>query len=388
MTLLNKLKKLDWTIVFILALFAVIGTMMIYSATLNSSKYHSLPKKNVLFFIMGLVLMLGTSLINYRHLFKWSWWIYGIGIALLIGVYPLGKVQGGAHGWYDLKVIQLQPAELMKFILIISICAFLIKRQGEKLEFLRDVVPIGLIGGLPFVIIAIYPDLGNAVILAVLMLGLYWIGNIKLSHLLIGVSVLALLLGGFFYAFKYHHDASAKVVSDLGFQHFVKRIDTFINPDDESRSKTENYQSKNSLKAIGSGGITGDGFTEGRMVQSGSIPVVYTDTIFVVVAEEFGFVGSAALLMLYFLLLYRMIMVAMESKDRGGGYLIIGIVTLFAFQIFQNIGMLLGLMPITGITLPFISYGGSSLLVNLLGMGLVLSVRIHHDQPIDSEEAL
>lgn len=388
MTLLNKFKRLDWTIVFILALFAVIGTMMIYSATLNSTLLHSYPMKNVLFFAMGLVLMLTASLINYRYLFKWAWWIYGLGIALLIGVFPFSKVLGGAQGWYDLKVIQLQPAELMKFILIITISALLIKRQGEKLEFLRDVVPIGLIGALPFAIIAIYPDLGNAVILVVVMLGLFWIGNIKLSHLLIGASVIALLLGGFFYAFKYQHDASAKIVSDLGFPHFVDRIDTFMDPDDASKSKTKNYQAINSKKAIGSGGITGDGFTEGRMVQSGSIPVTYTDTIFVVVAEEFGFAGSAALMMLYFLLLYRMIMVAMESKDRGGGYLIIGIVTLFAFQIFQNIGMLLGLMPITGITLPFVSYGGSSLLVNLLAMGLVLSVRIHHDQPIDSEEAL
>jgi len=385
MTLLNKLKRLDWTILFILLLFAIIGTLMIHSATMDSDKWKGshLPEKNVMFFVVGLMAMLGLSLVNYRYLFKWAWVIYGVGIALLIGVYPLGTFQGGAHGWYDLKVFQLQPAELMKFILIITICAYLIKRQGEKLEFVRDVLPIGLIGALPFVIIALYPDLGNAVILLVIMLGLYWIGNIKLSHVLIGGTIIAVFLGGFFFSFKYYHEQVAEVLTAVGGPHWVNRIDTFLNPDDKSKEAKQSYQAINSKKAIGSGGLTGDGYTHGKMVHSNIIPVAYTDTIFVVVAEEFGFTGSAALLMLYFVLLYRMIMIAMDSQDRGGGFLIIGIVTLYAFQIFQNIGMLLGLMPITGITLPFVSYGGSSLIMNLFAMGIVLSVRIHSDRPIE-----
>ncbi|WP_058302209.1 FtsW/RodA/SpoVE family cell cycle protein [Gorillibacterium timonense] len=385
MTLLNKLKRIDWTILFILSLFLILGTMIIFSATMDSPKFQNgnFPKKNVVFFSLGLVVMIAVSLFNYRYLLKFAWPLYGLTILLLVGIYPFGTPHNNALGWYDLKVVEFQPAELAKVVVIITIAAFLVKRRGAQLGFFRDVVPIGLVGGIPFVIIVSFPDLGNAVILLVIMIGLYWVGNIKLSHVLIGVTALSVFAGGFLYLFTNYHDQVAKVMTDMNGAHWVKRIDTFLNPDDTAKDQDQSYQFKNSKKAIGSGGLTGDGYTKGKMVHGNSIPFAYTDTVFVVVAEEFGFVGSSVLLMLYFVLLYRMIMVAMECKDLGGKYLIIGIVSFFVFQIFQHVGMLMGLMPLTGITLPFISYGGTSLLIYLISIGLVLSVRIHQDQPLE-----
>lgn len=390
MTLLNKLKRLDWTILFILLLFMIAGTLIIHSATVDSPLLQNkkLPEKNVMFFGLGFIMMIGASLINYRYLMKYSWFLYGFTILLLIGIYPFGTPLNNALGWYDLKVATFQPAELAKVVVIVTIAAFLVKRQGASLTFLRDVVPMALIGGIPFAIIMSYPDLGNAVILLVVMLGLYWVGNIKLKHVLIGVTSITLVVGGFFYLFKNYHEPVAKVMTSMNGGHWVKRIDTFLNPDDQDKSQGQNYQFLNSKRAIGSGGLTGDGYLKGKMVHGNSIPYAYTDTVFAVVAEEFGFLGSAVLLMAYFVLLYRMIMIALETRELGGKYLIIGIVSFFVFQIFQHVGMLMGLMPLTGITLPFISYGGTSLLIYLISIGLVLNVRIHQDVTLDEEDSM
>ncbi|MCL6456483.1 MAG: FtsW/RodA/SpoVE family cell cycle protein [Gorillibacterium sp.] len=388
MTLVIKLKKLDWTILFLLFLLMIVSYFIITSATLNNADLHSNAKKQVLFFIAGFFLMSCVALFDYRYIIKWAWVGYLLGILLLIGLYilpdPISVIKNGARGWYSLGSMQFQPAELMKFLLIIAISAYLVKRNGEKLGFFRDVVPIGVIGGIPFVIIALLPDLGNAVILLVVMLGLYWIGNIKFSHVLIGATAIGIIVGGFLMLFVQFHDPVSKLMTDVGGGHWVGRIETFLQPENETNAQGDGYMAKQAKQAIATGSLFGEGYKEGPNVQGGNVPFIYSDAIFVVVAEEFGFIGSSVLLMLYFFLIYRMIVIAMECADRGGGFLIIGIVSLYVFQIFQSIGMFIGLMPITGITLPFISYGGTSLLINLLAMGLVLSIKIHGDKPLEA----
>ncbi len=157
--------------------------------------------------------------------------------------------------------------------------------------------------------------------------------------------------------------------------HWVERLDPWLVP--EKATAKASYHTKNAKLAIASGGMMGKGFLQGTSVQSGRVPYTYADSIFVVVAEEFGFVGSSVLLLLYFILIHRMILISLECRDRAGPYLIVGIVSMLLYQIFENIGAFLGIMPLTGITLPFISYGGTSLLINMASIGLVMSIKVH-----------
>jgi rod shape determining protein RodA len=161
--------------------------------------------------------------------------------------------------------------------------------------------------------------------------------------------------------------------------HRLDRIQTFVDPD--SASADAKYQVANSMRAIGSGSLFGEGFKQGDSVQKGFIPYPYSDSVFVVIGEEFGFVGASLLLLMYFLLIYRMIYIAIQVTDRVGSFIIVGIVSMYVFQVFENIGMLIGIMPLTGITLPFVSYGGSSLLINMLSIGLVMSIQVHQEKP-------
>lgn len=386
MTLLMKLKRLDLTILFLLFLFMIVSYFIVDSATMNNPDLQGNARKQLYFFIAGFLMLLCVALFDYRYILKYAWVTYVVGILLLVGLFIFTKPIYGARGWYNLGAMKFQPAELMKFALITTVSAFMVKRKGEQLGFLRDVVPIGLIGMLPFAIITALPDLGNAVILIVIMIGLYWIGNIKISHVLIGITSIGLVVGGFLFAFLNYHEPVSKLMVNMGGNHWVERIDTFLDVKERKDTQGKDYQAIQGKAAIANGSLSGEGYKKGPYVQGGNVPVTYSDAIFVVVAEEFGFVGSSLLLMLYFFLIYRMIVIAMECRDRGGGYLIIGIVSLYVFQIFQNIGMFIGLMPITGITLPFVSYGGTSLVINLVAMGLVLSAKIHGDASLDSEE--
>lgn len=379
--MLDKLKKIDWSIVFILLLFMVISTLLIYSATVDHPTYGNagFPKKNLINYAVGFVVFFFVSMIDFRVFLKTSVYSYVAGILLLVSLYFFGVVKGGAIGWYELPMgLDFQPAELMKLILIITISAYLASRGGERLRFGRDVIVIGLVVFVPFVLVLMQPDLGNAVIYVVILLGMYWIGNIKYSHVLIGTVLAVALLAGFYYGFERYHDQIKHYAEAHKKAHWVERIDTFIDP---SRvSSDEKFQTERSKIAIGSGSLFGDGYLKGSSVHQGFIPVVYSDSIFVVVGEEFGFVGASVLLLIYFVLIYRMILISIQTNDLGGSYMVVGIVSMYVFQIFQNIGMFIGLMPLTGITLPFVSYGGTSLLINMLSLGLIMSVRLHQEK--------
>ncbi|WP_269432434.1 FtsW/RodA/SpoVE family cell cycle protein [Gordoniibacillus kamchatkensis] len=159
----------------------------------------------------------------------------------------------------------------------------------------------------------------------------------------------------------------------------LHRIQTFLDP---ASDPDMSYQVVNSITAVSAGQLMGEGYLQGLLVQGGRIPYDYADSIYVVIGEEFGFVGSSLLLLLYFVLIYRMIRIVMESEDLAGSYLVTGVISMFTLQIFENIAMHTGLMPLTGIALPFVSYGGSSLLTNMISMGLVLSVKIHQSKPL------
>lgn len=379
--MLEKIKKLDFTVIVILLLFMAISTLMIYSGTYNEGPaYANYYLKNVVFYLLGFLVFFGVALFDYRLLLKSAVYLYLTGIILLVAVYLFGVEKYGARSWFNLPGlgIDFQPAEMMKLILIITVAAFLGRYEGEPLKFARDIVPAGLIVLVPFGLVLIQPDLGNAIIYLVVLLVMYWIGNIKYIHALIGIGLIVAGLLLFLFMFQTYHDPIEHYLTEHNKAHWAKRIDTFLNPQNASANAA--WQVMNSIRAIGSGGLTGDGFLKGNSLQKGFIPFPYSDSIFVVIGEEFGFFGSSILLLLYFLFIYRLILISLQSADLRGSFIIVGIVSMFVFQIFENVGMLVGVMPLTGITLPFVSYGGTSLITNMISLGMAMSIKLHQEK--------
>ncbi|MGF9711406.1 rod shape-determining protein RodA [Paenibacillus sp. JMULE4] len=383
--MLHKLKKIDFTIVLILISFMVISTLLLYSATRYNHSEVFDPVKLTVIYIISLTAFFVTTLLDYRVLAKIWYYLYGIGIFLLVAVYFFGARINGARGWFKLPFgLDFQPVELVKIILIISLAAFMARNKGETLGLTQDVLPILLLGILPIGLVVIQPDLGNAIILGVILLGMIWIGNIRWTHGVIGGGLIVGFAYLFLYLFKLYHDPLKEFLVAKGIStHWMPRILTLIDP--SAATNDAKYHVDNAIRAIGSGSLLGESYLQGTSIHSGFIPVAYTDSIFVVVGEEFGFVGSSILLLMYFVLIYRMILISLYCNNYTGSYMIIGIVSMLVYQVFQNVGMMIGIMPLTGITLPFISYGGTSLLINMIAMGLVMSVRLHDDKLLDEE---
>ncbi|MDQ6418624.1 FtsW/RodA/SpoVE family cell cycle protein [Paenibacillus sp. LHD-117] len=376
--MLNKIKKLDWGILLILACLAAISVVAIHSATLNT-RFEGSDLKQLAFYGLGFIVAILAVLFDYRIVLKTWHALYAIGVASLILVYFFGAEINGAKGWFKLPggLLNFQPAEIMKIILIIGIAYLMGRRQGDKLNFSSDLLTVGAFAFLPFMLVMIQPDLGNAIIYIVIVLGMLWIGNIKYTHVVIGLAAVVAGIVLFMFLFNAFNAEIKDYLTDQEKEHWYERINTFMNP--EEASSDSRHQSMYAQIAVGSGGLSGDGFLNGKLKNGGFIPYTYSDSVFVVIGEEFGFQGAAILLLLYFLLIYRMIMIAFKCYDRRASFIVIGIVSMFVFQVFQNIGMMIGLMPITGITLPFVSYGGTSLILNMLSIGLVFSIKAHQE---------
>lgn len=374
-----KLRKVDWLMVGILALFMLFSTLLVRSAIAPyESEFQGYDLKTVIFYLLGFVVVFGMALVDYRTLLRYSWYVYGAGCVLLVLVYLFAPEINGARSWFRIGGLQFQPAELVKVILILTTGYLLGKRMGQPLQFRRDIIPITLVTLLPFFLVLIQPDLGNAIIYLVVLVGMLWIGNARYSHVLIALTAAVAALILFVTLFNAYNTQIQDYLEKHQKLHWYQRINTFINPD--QASSDDRHQSNYAKIAIGSGGLLGDGYMKGDLKNKKFVPYPYSDSIFVVVGEEFGFIGASVLLLLYFLFIYRMILIALHCIDKRGAYIIVGIVAMFLFQIFENVGMMIGLMPITGITLPFISYGGTSLLINMLCIGLVFSIMLHQEK--------
>ncbi|MEJ8305332.1 FtsW/RodA/SpoVE family cell cycle protein [Saccharibacillus sacchari] len=376
--MLTKWKHIDWTLIIVLLCMMGICIPLVHSAVATSDRFRGLDTQMIFYYVLGFGVIFFMTLVDYRLYVKYFWIVYGGGmLLLLLTLTPLGQTQNGAQGWLKLGPIGMQPAELFKLALVIAIASLLAKRNKEKLGFFADVIPIGIVAFIPFAVVMVQNDLGNALSYVLILLGLLWIGNLKFTHaLIIFVLGAGLLFGGIKAYITYHDQVSDFMTNTLGRAHWLDRIDPWLMPDEASRDAS--WQTKNGKYAIAGGGMTGQGYMQGDMVQNptGSlVPYTYSDSIIVVIGEEFGFVGISFLLVLYFIMIHRMIVIALECKDRVGSYIIVGIVAMFMYQIFENIGMFIGLMPLTGITLPFISYGGTSLLINMASIGVVMSIR-------------
>lgn len=357
---LASYRDFDWVLLGFVLVLSVVSVLEIKSATLHT-KFHGFDQKQMGFLAVGLVLMFLISLVDYHRLIDIAHWAYGIGILALVAVALFGTRVMGGKRWINLHGVHFQPSEWVKLILIVAIARFFWGITGKGLSWL-DIGKASVLVGIPMVLVLKQPDLGTALTyLPILICGLF-LGGIRFKQA--AIILLCLLLAGV-----------AVVKSGKHLKPYQQaRINAFINPDTDPRGS--GYQIRQSLIAVGAGGIWGKGTNKGTQTQGDFLPIPYTDFIFAAFCEEHGFVGAIGVLLLYFLILMRLIQNAQTASDIPGTFIVMGVVAVIVFQIAVNIGMVVGLMPVTGIPLPLMSYGGSSILFTFLSLGIVMNIRM------------
>lgn len=357
----SSFRDFDWMLLTFVLLMSIISVLEIKSATLQT-KFRGFDHKQIEFLLLGLLLMFLISVIDYHQLLDISTWAYGIGLLALAGVAVVGTKVMGARRWINLGGgIHFQPSEWVKLILILIVARYFWGLAGRELTW-ADIGKAFALVCVPMLLVLKQPDLGTALTyFPVLVAGLF-LGGIRLKQVAILVLVFAVLAGGAW--------ASGKRLKPYQ----MARLTSFINPDNDPRGT--GYQIRQSLIAVGSGGIWGKGTNKGTQTQGDFLPIPYTDFIFAAFCEEHGFVGGMGILLLYFLILTRLIQNAQQAADLPGTFIVMGVVAVILFQIVVNIGMVVGLMPVTGIPLPLMSYGGSSILFTFLALGIVMNIRM------------
>jgi rod shape determining protein RodA len=374
----KRIDRLDGIILFLIFIFMGISIFCIYSATWMNPDFAGAHIKMLYYYGLGFMVVFAMLFVNYKILLRFAPLYYLVGVGLLVFLYFKGDTINNSQGWFSLPGgLSFQPAEICKLLLILLLAYFLSKRNAELLSLLKDILPMGVMMLVPCMLVLMQPDLGNAIGYPVIFIVICWIGHIRYSHAIIGLTIIVIVSGSMLYSYVEYHEEVKHYMASKNKEYWLDRIDAVLLPDQASEKAT--YHMKRAITAIGSGSLQGDGYLNGTSVQRGQVPYTYSDSIFVVIGEEFGFIGSSALLMLYFILIYRMMIIALNLTSKSGVYIIIGISSMLLFQIFENVGMLIGLMPITGITLPFISYGGTSLLTNMISIGFVLNIKVYDD---------
>ncbi len=347
---------IDFVLLAAILAVCAIGLSQIYSAT---GGWTSIVETQIVGILLGLVALVVCLSIDYRTLADKSHWIYGGIILLLIYVLLFGAVRGGSRRWIDLGAFNLQPSEFAKATLALVLAKFLgDSRRGVVSNV--DLVIAGAVTAIPLLIIAKQPDLGTAATLIPVAFAVAFVAGMPMR--LLGILALVGVL-------------AAPVAWRFALQDYQKeRISTFLDPSQDARGA--GYQQIQARITVGSGGPWGKGFTEGTQGQLRFLPVAHNDFIFSVLAEEQGFAGVVVALGLYLFIIMRSIQAAQLAKDRLGAYLVLGVLASFTFQVIYNITMSAGLAPVKGLTLPLMSYGGSSMIATLAGFGLILNVRM------------
>jgi rod shape determining protein RodA len=343
---------------------SALGALMILSSTRGTDPdaYDlSYLRRQVVFIGMGLATMILVASFDYRRLRDWAWVPYGVMLVLLgLVLTGLGTERRGSQAWFQVGAFQLQPAELAKVVVIVAVAALLARAEtplrarwvGGALALLA--VPMGLI--------LLQPDMGSALVFVAIAMGLLLIGAARLRHLV--VLTAAGVIG-----------VIGVLNSDMLEDYQRDRLTVFL--DQDHRLGQETYNLNQAKIALGSGGAGGKGLFEGTQTRLGIVPEQHTDFIFTALGEELGFAGCATVLGLFWVLCWRIWRTAQMARDRFGMLLCAGVLAMLVFQVFQNVGMTMGIMPITGIPLPFMSYGGSSVITAWAALGLVLNVHMH-----------
>jgi rod shape determining protein RodA len=346
---------LDWLLIGAIACLSLIGVAMIYSTTGG----WRLPVVQVYAIVIGAIAFLVCLTIDYRALTDKSHFIYLTLLGLLIYVLLFGTTAGGARRWISFGAFNLQPSEFAKVGVALVLAKFFGEnRRGAPTS--GDLILAGVLAGIPLILIAREPDLGTAVTLIPIYLGIAYVAGMRMRIL----GILA---------------AIAIVAAPIAWSYALKpyqksRVETFLDPSLDP--KGAGYQQIQAQITVGSGGLLGKGYRKGTQGQLRFLPVAHNDFIFSALAEEQGFVGVLVVLSLYLVVIWRSLEAARLAKDRLGAYLVMGVLSSFIFQVIYNIAMSAGLLPVKGLTLPLLSYGGSSMIATLAGFGLVVSVRM------------
>jgi len=344
-------------------LLSVVSVLEIRSAT-AMTKFHGFQEKQMIFLGVGIVGMFAISLVDYHRLLEISYWAYGVSLVSLVAVRLVGQKVLGARRWINLGGgMHFQPSEWVRLVLVLVAARFFweIVANGRELTW-KDIGKAFLLIGVPLVLVLKQPDLGTSLTyLPVLVVGLF-LGGIRFRQAAILIVAVVVVVGGGL--------ASGKLLKPYQ----RARLTAFMNPDSDPQAS--GYQIRQSLIAVGSGGLWGKGSNKGTQTQGDFLPIPYTDFIFAAFCEEHGFIGAVGVLLLYFLILVRLIQNAQTASDPPGSLIIMGIMGVMLFQIAVNIGMCVGLMPVTGIPLPLMSYGGSSIIYMFLALGIVMNIRM------------
>lgn len=356
----KKVSRLDFILPTISLILFLIGMLTIYSATYNPITVSWLTpygKRQLLWFCLGLVGMGGSFAIDYQFYQKAAYLLYGFTIILLVLVLLVGKTSMGATRWLTVGGIAFQPAELTKLTVVLALSRYLAERRLPPPYNLKELlVPFALVG-VPFLLVVKQPDLGSAMLIFLISFAvIFYAGITRKTMITLVAAGISVAMAGWHFLHDYQR----------------QRILTFINPDLDPQGT--GYHIAQSKIAIGSGGIWGKGFLKGTQNLLHFLPEQHTDFIFAVFAEQWGFWGSLVLITLFIIFLLRGLAISQEAKDAFGSYLAVGITATFFWQVWINIGMVLGLMPVVGIPLPLISYGGTSLLTSMILIGILLNI--------------
>lgn len=372
----------------ILTLVMLLGASLLILSTasynvIQSDPYHYVKNQSV-WIVTGLIIATVVAAIDYDHWRKINWWIYGINIFLLILVFAVGTTAKGAQRWIPVVGgVNIQPSEFAKVLLIITFANFLANRKG-KLNNLKDFILPLLFVLPPTLLIFLQPDLGTALVFGAIFVGMMFVAGanpIKFGAIILGT--ITTVVTAVYLHFAKDLPGPLKYLEGLPLpleEYQLNRLMVFINP--AADTSGDGYHVMQSIWAIGSGGLWGKGFREGTQGQLNILPEHHTDFIFSVVGEEFGFIGTSILLFIFCIFLLRMISVGMKARDDFGMLIVAGVVSMIAFHILVNVGMASGIMPVTGLPLPFITSGGSSMWSNMMAVGLVLSVGLRGDRPM------
>ena len=353
-------RDFDWALLGMVLVLCTISVFEIYSATMHT-KYSGFHTKQLYWILGGIVAMFLMSKLDYHKLLDIVWYLYGFFMLCLVAVKLVGHKALGGKRWLKFGPITFQPSEWFKLVLIVLMALYFANLGGKSLTW-RDIFKAMALVGMPMVFVLLQPDLGTALTYTPILLAGLFLGGINWKQAaIIGTVGLVAIVGVW---------TSGKILKPYQ----KARLTSFLNPDNDP--KGSGYQIRQSLIAVGSGGVWGKGAEQGSQTQGDFLPIPHADFIFAAFSEEHGFTGAFLVLLLYFVILMRLIQNAQTAADMSGSLLVMGVVAVLTFQIAVNVGMVIGFMPVTGIPLPLMSYGGSSVLFTFLALGVVMNVRM------------
>ena len=360
MTLGQKIQQINWGLILIMIAAAAIGVAMLYSAADGS--WDPWAARQITRFTVGLVILVTIALVDLRFWWRYAYLLFAILLALLLAVEVAGSTGMGAQRWINLGVIKLQPSELMKIGLILALARYF---HGVSMENVRRIpyllIPLLLVA-LPSILVLKQPDLGTALFLVLIGVTVFFIAGVRIWKFLLALAATGVAI---------------PIVWSMLRTYQQKRILTFFNPEIDPLGA--GYHILQSKIALGSGGVFGKGFMQGSQSHLNFLPEKQTDFIFTMMAEEFGMMGGLTLLGLYSLILVYGFAISMRSQSHFGRLLALGLTAMMFLYVFINIAMVMGLIPVVGVPLPLISYGGTAMLTQMVGIGFLINVNVHRD---------